>query len=208
MVWIDAHADTNLPPSSPSGNLHGMPLAILMNVENIAENFFPWIKKFLSPEKIIYVGLRDVDFHEKELIKKKNIRFYSADHVRQRGMRAVADEILAITKDNPLHISFDIDSVCPKYAPATGLHVPDGLTPQDLFTLGTRLSVHSNITSMDVVEINPAIGTKEEIFKTNLMALSFVRWTFCRYQKNEKEYRYDDYRTNEEFDPTETEQSL
>lgn len=208
VLWIDAHADINLPSSSLTGHLHGMPVAVLTNLENVGKNHFPWIKNFLDPKRIIYVGIRDLDPFEEKILKDLNIKSYSMADIQRQGMSQVAQEIMSITLNYPLHISFDIDSVSPEYAPATGLHVPDGLSPQDLFTFGQILSHHSKITSMDVVEINPTIGSKEEIFKTNLIALSFVKWIFSHNNKIWRNLPYDNRRTGEKFYSIEMEKSL
>jgi len=174
VLWIDAHADLNLPDFSRTGNLHGMPLSILMNLQNVGTLYLPWIKNSLKPQKLIYLGIRDLDPFEKEMIVKLGIRAYTTQDVRRRGIDRIADEILKIVSGSPLHISFDIDSLSPEYAPATGVPVANGLCIQDLKTLGEVLSEHPGLCSMDIVEINPALGKKSDVFQTYIAALIFL----------------------------------
>lgn len=178
VLWIDAHADLNLPRYSPSGNLHGMPLSILMNLQNVRSKYFPWIKQGLDPQKLIYLGIRDLDPFEKEMIQGLNIKNFSSEAVRRRGMRAIAREIKQWIQGHPLHISFDIDSVSAELAPATGVPVAHGLTTEDLQILGQILSEHQNICSLDMVEINPDLGKEKEVSQTYLAALNFLMALF------------------------------
>jgi len=171
VLWVDAHADINLPDYSLSGNIHGMPLSILMNLQNIANKHFPWIERALDAEKLIYVGVRDLDPFEAEIVSKLNIRTYMADEVRRRGMPAISREIFNLVADRPLHVSFDIDSLSPEFAPSTGVLTPHGLNIEDLKILGDALSKHRKITSIDIVEINPALGSASDVFQTYMAAL-------------------------------------
>jgi len=174
VLWIDAHADINLPRSSLTGNFHGMPLSVLLNIENIAKDFFPWLEQTLEPNKLIYLGLRDLDPYETELIKKLNIKTFFYNDIVELGIVNIANEIHEITKGSPLHISFDIDSTNPIYAPSTGVTASDGLTPFDFYILGEQLFRKSLIKSIDIVEVNPAIGNFDQVDLTYLTAFSFV----------------------------------
>lgn len=178
VVWVDAHTDINLPEHSLSGNLHGMPLSILLNVQGIGKTHFPWLTQRLSADKLIYVGVRDLDPFEKQIVRELGIKAYAASDVRRRGMPVIAHEIMATVKNHPLHVSFDIDSLSPEYAPATGVHAAAGLDIGDLRCLGGALSKHRNLRSMDVVEINPALGTAGEVSQTYLAALIFLMSIF------------------------------
>lgn len=178
VVWIDAHADINLPEHSLSGNVHGMPLSVLLDIESIASKYFPWLTKKLLAEKLIYVGVRDLDPFEKEIVQQLGIQFFTAEDVRTQGMSSVARKIFEKVADNPLHISFDIDSLSPEEAPATGVPVAQGLSLEDLEILGRVLSKHSQLRSVDVVEINPAIGEAEDVLQTYFAALKFLMSVF------------------------------
>lgn len=188
VVWIDAHTDINLPEHSLSGNLHGMPLSILLNIHDIASNHFPWLKKNLSPGQLIYVGVRDLDPFEKEIVRHLGIQTFTAEDVRTQGMAKIARKILEKVAHKPLHISFDIDSLSPEVAPATGVPAHDGLSLEDVEVLGRALSEHQNLCSVDVVEINPAIGSVEDVAQTYYAALKFLMSLF--YQEG----IYDDIR--------------
>jgi arginase len=201
VLWIDAHADLNLPQHSMTGNLHGMPLSILLNLEGVADQAVPWLRGRLKPEQLIYFGLRDVDPYESQILKELKICHFTAQQIRQRGMAVVAREICEIVGSQPLHVSFDIDSVSPEYAPATGLHVPGGLTPSELMTLGSALSRRADVRSMDVVEINPDIGSSVEVDRTNELAFHFVCSVFDQVRVSQQGGFYEGVcRANQEFD--------
>lgn len=178
VVWIDAHTDINLPDYSLSGNLHGMPLSILLNLQNIGGRYFPWIERSLSAQNLIYVGVRDLDPFETEIVQKLKIKTYTAKDVRARGMTAIAREIQKYVAGKPLHVSFDIDSLSPEYAPSTGVPVADGLCVEDLKILGETLATHPHLRSVDIVEINPSLGKESDVFQTYIAALIFLMSVF------------------------------
>ena len=145
VLWVDAHADANSPGTSPSGNMHGMPLAFLLGLveaESLDEDatYFDWLleKPFLSPERLAYVGLRDVDDDERCALRGLAARgtYVSSMHdVDKYGIGRVVDEALAhLGYDGtdevpaPLHLSFDVDACDPLIAPATGTAVRGGLS--------------------------------------------------------------------------------
>lgn len=178
VVWIDAHADLNLPMVSPTGHLHGMPVALLMNLYNIRQQNFPWLESQLDPQRIIYVGLRDLDFFEREMIRELGIKTITAHDIRNHGISYYAQEILEITRNNPLHVSFDIDSVDPQWAPSTGVPVTGGLTCRDLRTLGKKLGEHPQLKSVDMVELNPSLGSLDQVQETFHTAMIFLENIF------------------------------
>lgn len=185
VIWIDAHADLNLPSKSLTGNLHGMPLSILCNLEDISKFHFKWIQNYLDPQKLIYIGLRDIDPFEMDAILKLGIKYFTSSDVKQIGMSSIAAQIKDLVKGNPVHISFDIDSVDPSLAPATGIHIPDGLTMDDLITLGQTCFQHFNLKSVDVLEINPKLGTILDIDQTYITAFYFLRSLFSHTQQGD-----------------------
>ncbi len=174
VLWIDAHADLNLPKSSLTGNFHGMPLAVLLNIDNIANESFPWLQETLDTNKLIYLGLRDLDPYEIDQIKKLRIKTFFYEDILEFGIVNVANEIHEITKGSPLHISFDIDSTNPIYAPSTGVIAHEGLTPFDFYILGEQLFRKSLIKSIDIVEVNPAIGNLDQVNLTYSTAFNFL----------------------------------
>lgn len=175
VIWVDAHADLNLPTSSLTGNLHGMPLAILLNLAQVQDKKLPWLQSYLNPKKLIYIGLRDLDPFEKEMIKDYDILNYDMDDIRRRGMSAIAAEISKLVQNQALHVSFDIDSIDPIYAPSTGICVSAGLNLNDLEILGTAILTNENLKSVDIVEINPAVGSPQQVAQTYLVAFNFLK---------------------------------
>lgn len=178
VIWIDAHADLNLPSKSLTGNLHGMPLAVLLNLEGVANDHFKWITQTLNPKKLIYLGLRDLDPFEKNTIAELGIKAFYFEDIQRNGIDFVAQQIVETVKDHPVHISFDIDSVDPQFAPSTGVPVEKGLTPIDLDILGKTFFLNLNIRSVDVVELNPLLGTRLEVDQTFITAFIFLKSIF------------------------------
>jgi arginase len=175
VIWIDAHADLNLPTSSETGSVHGMPVSVLLNLDNIGSKTLPWLKTFLRPERLIYLGLRDLDPFEKETIHRLGIKSFSYSDIKKRGVGKIAEEILNSTQGHPLHVSFDIDSMDPVFSPSTGVPVKGGFSPGDFDELGRALFQRSDVRSIDVVEINPLIGTQSEVLETYSHAFKFIR---------------------------------
>ena len=178
VVWIDAHADINLPEHSLSGHLHGMPLAILLDIQNVAAEHFPWLLKKLSAKNIIYVGVRDLDPFEERIIHELGIKVFTSEHIKHVGMPAIAKQISNLVSNHPLHISFDIDSLSPEVAPATGVPVSNGLSIEDLEILGRSLAKNPFLKSLDVVEINPSLDNDQGVFRTYYAALRFLMSVF------------------------------
>mmetsp|Transcript_12004 Transcript_12004/g.29538 ORF Transcript_12004/g.29538 Transcript_12004/m.29538 type:complete len:389 (-) Transcript_12004:237-1403(-) len=162
IVWVDAHADINTPETSPSGNLHGMPIAFLMGLSDIVPPGFEWLSEYpkLSADSLAYVGLRDVDEGERRLIKDLNIKAYSMYEVDRYGIGAVMEHCLqAISPQNsrPIHLSYDIDAVDPDLAPATGTMVRGGFTLREAHYICERMAETGMLGSMDIVEVNPTL---------------------------------------------------
>jgi len=176
IVWVDAHADINTPDSTDSGNLHGMPVAFLAKIAGEVPGF-EWLndKPTLSLARIVYVGLRDVDAGEKEILREHNIKHYWASDVARLGITAVMDEIIAYSKDLPIHISFDIDGLDPNYAPATGTPVNNGITLDDGKHLCERIAATGRLVSMDLVEVNPSLSDSDGAGVTHDSAIQLVK---------------------------------
>jgi arginase len=167
VVWVDAHADCNIPETSPSGNFHGMPVGLLLNWFRRKVQGFEWIADYLNdplPEnRIAYIGLRDVDEHEKMLLRRSNMHVYSMIDVERMGIaRIMEDMIEKISPESnprPIHLSLDIDGIDPHYAPGTGTRAKGGLNYREARYLCTRLAETGRLESMDLVEVNPDIDT-------------------------------------------------
>lgn len=180
VVWVDAHGDINTPQTSPSGNLHGMPLAGLLGLFSESQNESKWFKHQLKPEKVALVGVRDLDSGEIKKIKDLNITMYTSDEVHQLGMNEVMRRVLkaiAPAPSTPIHMSFDIDAVDPDLASATGIHVANGLNLEDLKALGLSLSKRQ-LVSMDLVEVNPLMANSaQEVDQTAEVIFQLLHWT-------------------------------
>lgn len=169
VVWVDAHADLNTPETSPSGNVHGMPLAFffgLVSNSPMAE-LFSWVPK-LKKENLVYIGLRDVDKGEREFIKSLGITSYYAEDVLEMGIDNVLEETkrqLFPTGNEVVHLSFDVDGLDPRFIPATGTPVDGGLHLIDGQKIIHFVATQAELISFDLVEVNPMLGTTQEELK-------------------------------------------
>jgi arginase len=158
VLWIDAHGDANTPETSPSGNIHGMPLAILLGegpagLVNIGR---PGPK--LRGEEVVMIGLRDLDSGERDLLKRCGVRVYSMRDIDERGIGSVIREALTWLHAFPaLHVSLDMDSLDPEDAPGVGTPCPGGLSYREAQLLMETIADSGKLMSLDVVEINPIL---------------------------------------------------
>lgn len=181
LIWVDAHADINTPATTESGNLHGMPLSFLLGIAGEKIEGLDWIEPCLKPENLVYIGLRDVDKAEKEILKKYNIKAFSMHEIDRYGIGRVVDmtiEYLSKGKDaqSPIHLSFDIDALDPSVADSTGTPVRGGLTFREGHYLCEALHATGRLVGLDMVELNPAIGQHQE--DTILIGCSLIRAAF------------------------------
>ena len=160
VVWVDAHADINIPASSPSGNMHGMPVSFLMGLVDQANKYpsMSWFKSCLKPEDIVYIGLRDLDQPEKALIKELGIKAYTMYDVDRLGIGGVmqATEKHFENKSH-IHLSYDVDALDPFFAPSTGTAVRGGLTFREGNFICEYLHATGKLSSMELVEVNPSL---------------------------------------------------
>ena len=159
LIWIDAHSDINTPESSPSGNVHGMPLAAIMGLgppelANIL-NFSPKV----SPENCVLVGVRDIDAVEKENVRQAGIEVFTMRDIDERGMRTVMEEALRMAGRGTAgyHISLDMDWVDPEDAPGVGTPVRGGATYREAHLAMEITADHGRMLSFEIVEVNPVI---------------------------------------------------
>jgi len=157
VVWIDAHADINTVGCTHSGNLHGCPLSFLLGVD---ESRMSWLRPCLKPENLVYLGLRDVDPPEVEILERLKIRAYYMSDVRRLGMETVVREIGEFVGEAPLHVSLDVDGIDPEYTGATGTPVSGGLSFEDTQSLFLSL-LPKHWVSLDVAEVNLQEGSPE-----------------------------------------------
>lgn len=159
LVWIDAHTDINTPESSPSGNVHGMPLAALCGLgPSELANIFGFSPK-VHPENCVLVGVRDIDFIEKENVRKAGIAVFTMRDIDERGMRTVMEEALRIAGRGTAgyHVSLDMDWVDPEDAPGVGTPVRGGATYREAHLAMEIIADHGRMLSFEIVEVNPVI---------------------------------------------------
>ncbi|KAF6724110.1 Arginase, non-hepatic 2 [Oryzias melastigma] len=168
LIWVDAHADVNTPMCSPSGNLHGQPVAFML--KELKDKMpeipgFSWTKPFLSSRDLVYVGLRDVDPGEHLILKNLGIQYFSMRDIDrlgiQRVMEVALDHLLG-RKQRPIHLSFDIDAFDPSLAPATGTPVNGGLTYREGIYITEEIHNTGLLSAIDMVEVNPTLGASSE----------------------------------------------
>ena len=159
LIWIDAHTDINTPDSSPSGNVHGMPLAAIMGLgpPELA-NIFGFSPK-VQPENCVLVGVRDIDVIEKANVHRAGIEVFTMRDIDERGMRTVMEEALRLAGRGTAgyHVSLDMDWVDPEDAPGVGTPVRGGATYREAHLAMEIIADHGRLLSMEIVEVNPVI---------------------------------------------------
>ena len=178
VIWVDAHADINTPETSDSGNIHGMPVAFLTGLASDAPDApFGWIKDEhrVSVKKIVYIGLRDVDRGEKKILRENGIKAFSMHDIDRHGIGKVMDMALGwIGSDTPIHLSFDIDALDPRFAPSTGTAVRGGLTLREGDFIAECVHETGSLVALDLVEVNPSLE-EEGAAETVRSGVSIVR---------------------------------
>ncbi|MDR2728456.1 MAG: arginase [Chitinispirillales bacterium] len=168
VIWFDGHGDFNLPKTSPNGNIHGMPLSILLGygIPELVNCGRQGAK--LRPNDVVLVGVRDLDYDERGLLKKSGIRIYTMREIDERGIAAVMTEAAErLSRLGRIHVSLDMDVIDPLSAPGVGTPAPGGLTYREAHLAMEILADSRLACSMDIVEINPIIDDRNT---TALMA--------------------------------------
>ncbi|MCA9959998.1 MAG: arginase [Ardenticatenaceae bacterium] len=163
IIWIDAHGDFNTPESSPSGNIHGMPVAALIGegAEQLVNIGYPGPK--LKPSQIVQIGIRDLDAEERARLGQSGISVFTMRHVDEQGIATVARQALDRLRHlRHLHISLDMDSLDPDEAPGVGTAVPGGLTYREAHLLMEIFGDSGRVQSLDIVEINPILDDRNK----------------------------------------------
>ncbi|EAZ83218.1 arginase [Algoriphagus machipongonensis] len=181
VIWIDAHADLHTPFTTPSGNMHGMPLAMCGRTDNIdcqvnspdEDTLIYWEKikniggEFpkIDLQDIVFITVRDTEEPENHLMKEYGIRNFSTKEVREKGVKAIATQALEQLKDcDQVYISFDVDSLDSSISVGTGTPVADGLTVEEAIQLNAELIKDKRVCCWEIVEVNPTLDSE------NLMA--------------------------------------
>lgn len=162
IIWIDAHSDFNTTDSSPTGNIHGMPLASLCGIGDPKLTNIGEVNPKVRPENVVIVGLRDVDPEEAQLIKKAGVTAFTMREIDERGMRRVMEDALDIACNgvSHLHVSFDADSLDPEDAPGVGTPVPGGITYREAHLAMEMLAEVPFFKSLEIVELNPLMDER------------------------------------------------
>lgn len=162
VIWIDAHADMNTPETTPSGNIHGMPLAVSMGYGSQRLTTIAGFSPKVAPEHVALIGIRSVDPGERDLIAHLPMLVYPMPDIDKRGIHTVIEEVLARfrrTVDH-VHVSFDLDSVDPSLAPGVGTPVSGGLTFREAHLAMEILAESGMVGSLDVAEVNPILDVR------------------------------------------------
>lgn len=161
VLWIDAHGDFNTPESSPSGNLHGMPLAALTGHGKTEMVDFGASGPTVPESNVVLLGLRSVDPQEREFLRASEVNIYTMREIDEQGIGRVADETLERLQGcEILHVSLDMDVLDPREAPGVGTPVPGGLTYREAHLLMEIVASSAKVGSLDIVEINPILDER------------------------------------------------
>jgi arginase len=173
VLWVDAHGDMNTPKTTPSGNIHGMPLAAVLGhgpkeLTHIG-GFAPKVKS----SRTVLLGVRDIDPEERKFIAKSGVRVFSMSEIDEKGMKRVMEEALPILTASTagFHVSFDMDGIDPNYAPGVGTAVPGGLTYREAHLLAEMCARSGKVTSMEVMEVNPVLDVAN---RTGHLAMELI----------------------------------
>ena len=173
MIWIDAHTDMNTPTTSPSGNVHGMPLACCIGLgPKELTGIFGYSPK-VAPENVALVGIRSVDDQERDNVQRSGVHAFTMRDIDERGMRSVIEESIRVAGAGTagFHVSLDMDAVDPREAPGVGTPVRGGITYREAHLAMETMCDSGRITSIEVVEVNPVI---DEANRTAALAVELI----------------------------------
>ena len=157
LIWFDAHGDMNLPESSPSGNIHGMPLAHLLGYGDKDLSSIMNSTPAVTPENVVLIGIRDIDRIEREFIGRSGVTAFTMRDIDELGMSEVSRRALEIVNTDTagFHVSFDLDGCDPEVIPGTGTLVPGGVSYREAHLLLEDCASDGRMLAMEVVELNP-----------------------------------------------------
>ena len=173
LIWIDAHADMNTPETSPSGNVHGMPLACVIGMgPKELTHIYGYAPK-VKAVNVALIGIRDVDQLEKPHVRDSGVRAFTMRDIDERGLRSIMEEALRIAGDGTagVHVSFDMDAVDPGEAPGVGTPVRGGLSYREAHLAMEIICDSGRMASLEVVEVNPVIDVSN---RTASLAVELV----------------------------------
>ena len=191
VIWVDAHADCHSPYTTPSGNMHGMPLAIALSEDNLKckvndpdpETIFFWnaLKKLgmpgpkVKPENLVYIVVRDYEKPEAQLMRDYSIKNFDYEEVNEKGVEEIAQEALGLLRDCDLvYVSFDVDSLDSKFSKGTGTPVEVGLTIEQAKDLCYNLLKDERVCCFEMVEINPTLDAENTMAQNAFDILEYA----------------------------------
>lgn len=176
VLWLDAHADFNTSQVTPSGNVHGMPVACLCGIGPDALTRLGGEAPAVRPDEIRQIGIRSVDEGEKRLVKEYGLDVYDMRYIDEMGMKRVMEEALeGVDENTHLHVSFDVDFLDPSIAPGVGTTVPGGPNYREAQLVMEMIADTGRMASLDIVELNPIIDKRN---RTARLAVDLVESLF------------------------------
>lgn len=179
-VWVDAHADINTAATTNSGNIHGMPVSIVLKeLKEYNQNIpgFDWLKPCINAGEIAFIGLRDVEPLELSILNQLRIKYFSMQDVDRLGIPRIIERVLDVINprgNKMVHVSFDIDVIDSIMVPSTGTPVDYGLTRREALLIAEELSATGLLKGLDLVEVNPLLGNPDDVKKTVSMAVDVI----------------------------------
>jgi len=164
LIWFDAHGDMNTPDTTPSGNIHGMALAIALGLGDPDLTGIGGFRPKVDPSRAVIVGPRSIDAGEKMVIQQAGVSVYTMREIDERGMRSVMEDALKIANEGTagLHVSFDMDCIDPSFAPGTGTTVPGGITYREAHLAMEMVADSGKLAALDLMEVNPVLDAHNQ----------------------------------------------
>lgn len=173
IIWVDAHTDMNTPESSPTGNIHGMPLAHVVGYGEDSLRDLSGARPMVRPENVAVIGARSVDRDERDVVRDSGVKVFTMRHVDEYGMYRVMREAIEIACDGTVgfQLSFDLDGCSPEIAPGVGTPVQGGLTFRESHLICELAADTGKMVAMDIVELN---STMDMVNKTARLAVGLI----------------------------------
>ncbi|HEY4611756.1 MAG TPA: arginase, partial [Bacteroidota bacterium] len=163
VLWIDAHGDLNTDETTPSGNIHGMPLAAAMGLGAIELTSIGGDSRKVDPKNVVLIATRELDPGERTLIKKRGVNIFTMEEIDKHGMAVILTKALRKLRDvDVLHVSLDLDAVDPAVAPGVGTPVKGGLNYREAHLIMESLNEANRMSSLEVVEVNPILDNRNQ----------------------------------------------
>jgi arginase len=175
IIWVDAHADFNTAETTPTGNIHGMPLAALCGLgDPRLVSLWDETSPVLDPKRVAVIGARDLDPGEKRNLREAGIMVQGMEQIDRVGMLAVLEKVIEqVSRDvDGIYLSFDMDALDPRHAPGVGTPVPGGLTFREAHLVCEVLADTGKLIGMELVEVNPILDLQNQ---TAILAVEFIR---------------------------------